>query len=370
MAITFYTGLPGHGKSYGVVENVIAPALKKNRTVYTNIPMKDDECLSRFGITVVPFKTQDILDNPNWWTDVFVSGSVLVIDEAWRLWASGLKSTAVRVQDKTFLAEHRHMVGENGLSTEVIFVCQDISQMAKFVIELTETTFRVTKLSNIGLNSRFRVDVYRGGVGGQRPPEKLKLREIQGKFKKEIYALYQSHTKSETGEAGDETRTDDRFNALKGVSIKIGIVAVIVCIIFVFYGFSDVKEKYAPSKPQQSVPSTENVVKAPVITSQNKIVPPKKKVFSFLSSVDSISIVMSNGHYPNVEYRYKVVASGHESTFTSKELMKLKYNLRPINDCMVIIEGQDFIGYAMCETEIKQDWADSFINQKTSDLPT
>ena len=61
MSISAYTGLPGHGKSYGVVDNVIRPALEKKREIFTNIPMNSDECLERFGMTVTQFKTEDII---------------------------------------------------------------------------------------------------------------------------------------------------------------------------------------------------------------------------------------------------------------------------------------------------------------------
>ena len=113
MSISAYTGLPGHGKSYGVVDNVIRPALEKKRTVYTNIPMISDECLKRFKMTVVQFDTKDIIDNPNWWSDTFEAGSIIVIDECWRLWPSGLNASKARETDKSFLAEHRHLVGKN-----------------------------------------------------------------------------------------------------------------------------------------------------------------------------------------------------------------------------------------------------------------
>ncbi|MCU7813401.1 MAG: hypothetical protein KZQ77_19520, partial [Candidatus Thiodiazotropha sp. (ex Notomyrtea botanica)] len=43
MAIVTYVGLPGSGKSYSVVEHVILPALKNNRTVCTNIPLNKEQ---------------------------------------------------------------------------------------------------------------------------------------------------------------------------------------------------------------------------------------------------------------------------------------------------------------------------------------
>jgi len=66
MSILAYTGLPGHGKSYGVVENVILPALRMKRVVYTNIPLNDELCINDFGMSVVPFDIQDIIKNRNY----------------------------------------------------------------------------------------------------------------------------------------------------------------------------------------------------------------------------------------------------------------------------------------------------------------
>ena len=47
MSITAYTGLPGSGKTYGVVQHVIVPALQAGRRVVTNIPMRADVVASR-----------------------------------------------------------------------------------------------------------------------------------------------------------------------------------------------------------------------------------------------------------------------------------------------------------------------------------
>lgn len=120
-------------------------------------------------------------------------GSLIVIDEIWQLWPAGTNARNVRDQYKSFLAEHRHLVGENGLATEIVFVTQDLSQIANFTRSPIETTFRVTKLTNLGLKNHYRVDVYYGAATGASPPISKRASEIQGKFKKEIYALYKSH---------------------------------------------------------------------------------------------------------------------------------------------------------------------------------
>lgn len=372
MSITAYVGLPGHGKSYGVVQNVIKPALEKKRKVFTNIPMNLEVCKSKFGIEPVIFETQDIIDNPNWWEEKFEHGALIVIDECWRLWPAGTSVNKFRVQDKAFLAEHRHQVGENGLSTEIVLVTQDLSQIANFARSLVENTYRVIKLSSIGASKKFRVDIYYGSVTGASPPVSKRHREIYGNFSKEIYQLYQSHTKSETGQAGDESRIDNRFNILKGTSIKVGFVAVIVIGYFCYNGFLKVSSYYGVSdtginstsvnasssdiSSSTDLPS-DNSVKKQQIKTVNQ--PPK---FIFLSKAKSIHIVFNNGHYPNIEYKFSVNFEDMSATFTELELSTLDYKIVSVNDCFVRINGPDYSGFAMCKKDNEnKNWVESLV---------
>lgn len=371
MTISAYTGLPGHGKSYGVVENAIVPALQQKRKVVTNIPMNADVCIERFGMAPVQFDIQDVIDNPRWWADAELEGALVVLDEVWRLWPSGLKANAVRQQDKEFLAEHRHLVGEDGRATEIVLVTQDLSQVAQFARCLVENTFRVVKLTKVGLNTNFRVDVYFGPVTGHAPPISKRDREIHGRFKKEIYALYQSHTKSKTGGAGNEKRVDQRFNILKGGSVKVGIALFFLLSWAVYAGAKSLSASYGqsettapePAKLQQAG-SGEPDDQPDILQQQastGETVPaqakPKPKAFEFLSKAEIVLIVWNNGHFPNIEYRYKVVFKDHEATFSTAELATLDYELQPVNDCMVKIKGPDYEGFAMCpKTYEKPSW--------------
>ncbi len=202
MAITAYTGLPGSGKSYGVFQNVIIPALNQGREVWTNIPFDEQKVVEQFGYQPCRFDIEDIKDNPNWFDEVFPPGAIIVIDEVWRLWSSGMKANQIPEGYKSFLAEHRHRVGLNGLSTEVVLVCQDLAQLAYFARTLVDTTFRSVKLDTVGAKNNFRIDIYQGAVTGPRPPEKLLLRKTFGSYKPEVYELYKSHTMSQPGESG------------------------------------------------------------------------------------------------------------------------------------------------------------------------
>ena len=364
MTIAAYTGLPGHGKSYGVVENVIVPALKAKREVFTNIPMNEQECLKRFGMQVIQFQTQDIIENPDWWTEVFNPGAVIIIDEVWRLWPSGLNAKNVRDQDKAFLAEHRHMVGDNGQSTEIVFVTQDLAQIANFARCLVESTFRVVKLSKIGMNKRFRVDIYFGAVTGNNPPTSKRESEKQGKFKKSIYQLYQSHTKSLTGGAGDETRIDKRFNVLGGFSVKLGLFALCVCLVIFYFTANYIASYYGLSE-KKSLPK-KNQISNVNISKVEPVVSHKKPIFRFLSKAESFHMT---GHFityfgdKKIEERiFEVYFKESQTTLNDKDLVKLGYKIEIVNDCMAIVKGEDFNGYALCPRRSENsNWVEELI---------
>ena len=250
MAITAYTGLPGSGKSYGVVENVILPALKDGRRIFTNIPLNTQLLEKNYAGLVTQFKASDILENPEWFQEIFQAGATLVIDECWRVWSAGLKANNMSEKHKSFLAEHRHMVGLDGLSTEIVFVTQDLSQIASYPRSLVETTYRAVKLNAIGASKKFRIDVYQGSVTGQRPPDSQRLRQMFASYKPEIYKWYTSQTMSEATGHGDESTSDKRNNILNTPFFKYGLPALAVLVIFVVYqGWQAVSAMYAPKKP-------------------------------------------------------------------------------------------------------------------------
>ncbi|MFS2127449.1 zonular occludens toxin domain-containing protein, partial [Pseudomonas sp. Pseusp97] len=138
MPIDAYVGKPGHGKSFGVVKHVIIPSLKQGRHVVTNIPLMVDDLLTDFGgfISQLP---DDWYSRPDL-ADLCPPGCVLVLDELWRRWPSGLKATNVPHADKALLAEHRHRVDQKGKSMRIILVTQDLQQLAAFALTLIEQT--------------------------------------------------------------------------------------------------------------------------------------------------------------------------------------------------------------------------------------
>ena len=358
MPMTAYTGLPGHGKSYGVVENVIVPLLKEKRTVFTNIPMNSEKCLERFQCEVVQFKTQDVIDNPNWFDEVFEKGATLVFDEVWRLWPSGLKANNALESHKQFLAEHRHMVSDDGFSTEIVIVTQDLSQVAAFPKALIDTTYRVTKLSKVGRDKSYRVDVYTGAVAGTSPPARLREREIFGTRKQEIYDLYESATMSKVG-VGNEKRTDNRFNLLSGSKVKLIILGFIFAFVAAIYLFS---KFYNESQfidhgddPQiqkiNRLKSELNEKPKPLSKEvQQPVEVKKEQTADFVNEASKIYMTGLIKSADKTIVTLKIVFPESTTFISQDDLIKVGYNVEVITPCLSKITGFKRIHFALCQS--------------------
>ncbi len=341
MSITAYTGLPGSGKSYTVVQDVILPAIKEGRTVYTNVPLHDEVWISEFGSAPVFFETRDAMDNQNWFSEVFPSGALLVLDECWRIWPSGLKANNVNADHKTFLAEHRHRVGEDGRSTEIVLVTQDCGQLSAFVRQLIEKTFRCKKLDTVGQTNRYRLDIYEGAVTGANPPMDRRVREIYGEYKPEVYRFYKSHTKSETGGAGDETKTDQRANILKGGKARAILISALLLPIFSGFLWYRLYQKYYghhdASVSVQAPAGVGAVVRAPV----------KKEPDGFLHG-RRVYIVSNRRDGDAIDFRFRVADGDGYSVVDGVALVRLGYTVQAVDDCLAVIRGRGDELYAQC----------------------
>jgi zona occludens toxin len=256
MSIFAYTGMPRSGKSYNAVANVILPALRDGRRVVTNVPLYEDKirALVQTGEIVV-FPVLEVQQNPDLIRKYVTPGSVFVLDEVWRLWPAGEKGNKTPEAYKSLLAEHGHMVDERGNATSITLVVQDIANIGSFARRLIEQTFIHTKLTHVGLDKRFRIDIFHGPVAGATGPSNNRLREVMGKYEPEVYDLYKSHTMSEAAADGaNERHTDRRGNVLMRPMLLVGAIAVPVLIAGGIWGVSHfVHARTAPGAPPSSV---------------------------------------------------------------------------------------------------------------------
>lgn len=231
MAVIAYAGVPGSGKSYSVVEQVIIPAFRKGRIVVTNIELSKDALTEEFGEDGYDLRTFNAENAAEYIKDL-PAGFVLVIDEVWLLWPAGTTVTDFDEDHKKLLSMHRHMVDEQGRSPEIILVSQSFKDVATFVRSRIDRTFIVIKQDDVGLSKRFRVHVYRGCVEASLPPKQKKtIRVAYGKYKPEVTKFYQSHTMSEASDdiAVLEERMDKRGTIFtKFLFFKMGAALLVV----------------------------------------------------------------------------------------------------------------------------------------------
>ncbi|QIB64058.1 hypothetical protein G3T16_00060 [Kineobactrum salinum] len=245
-------------------------------------------------------------------------------------------------QHKSFLAEHRHMVSEDGRSTEVVIVTQDLSQLASYPRSLVASTYRTTKMDIIGASKSFRVDVYEGAVTGNKPPVKQRVRQIPGKYKADIYKYYKSQTLSESANHGDESRTDDRINILKSKWLRVGFPFLIVfCLYIVYKGMSALGSFYGSSDDMAST-------QQPMQQQGDAPTRAPQRVRHWFDGM-SISISFNMGTHPrNIVYRLAFAGPAGSVTMGTNELYRLGYSIEPIDACLVRLVGHGDSRLVMC----------------------
>ncbi|ELD0486780.1 zonular occludens toxin [Escherichia coli] len=236
MAITAYIGLPGAGKSYEMVRSVIIPAMKAGRRIVTNVYGVDDEKIRAYirkhDKTVsdisgeLVFVTNEQVLKPDFFpvpgveSPVAHAGDLIVLDECHRFFSS---DSTMSEQARIFAAEHRHYVNVQGHTSDLVLVNQALGTLCKFMKERIETTYRMTKLIALGLNNRYRVDVF----SGCRLSRANLVNSYQEKYKSEIYSLYHSYD----GVNAEEQRIDSRARVFK----KSTLIYFLFFIIFIVW---------------------------------------------------------------------------------------------------------------------------------------
>ncbi len=223
MAISAYIGIPGSGKSYEAVYNVIIPAFTSGRRVVTNIyGLQKDKITERYPDAtgeIIVVDNDDVLK-----ADFFPFkggegsfcqfGDLIVIDEAWRIFGSDKDMTA---EKKSFIAEHRHFTHpETGISCDLVIVNQSLSNIARFLKDKIETTYRMRKLKALGLNNHYCIDVY----SGHKIYKSNLVTSYRNKYNPDIFELYKSYE----GNNGNEKQTDKRQSIWNSGKVRFFLV--------------------------------------------------------------------------------------------------------------------------------------------------
>jgi len=217
VALTIYSGRPGAGKSYALVEQVILPGVLQGRRVVTNVAGLDPDAVVAHLIAeggdpdklghVVLFDGQRMLEPHFFPTEAhpdgcFVqAGDLLVVDE-WRLYFPNQgKMPAVDLEP--FLRWHRHLINDRGQSCDVVIGTQLITDLHRGFRGLCHRSYKFKKLDTIGASKVFSWHVYEGHLQAKNGHYAVG----SGKYSPAIFALYKSYAGN--GE-GQEVATDNR----------------------------------------------------------------------------------------------------------------------------------------------------------------
>ena len=224
MAINAYTGLMGSGKSYEVVSSVIVPGVAAGRRVVANIDGLDEKAIFAYIEKKSLLKSGAILGSvlvvtdeqvkaPGFFPDetqpdraaVVQPGDLVVIDEAWRHWAKGVRLAAEHMQ---FFRMHRHYTHpDTGAACDLALIFQSITDVHTALRSVIEMSFRTVRMKSLGLSKQYRLEVYEG----DKMTKTSRLSNLIRKYDKAVFPLYKSYA----GTAGKELVVDSRQNVFR-----------------------------------------------------------------------------------------------------------------------------------------------------------
>ncbi len=273
MPITAYVGVPRSGKSYEVVKSVIVPAIASGRRVISNIYGLNEEkikeyCLKQYKKlsldklgSIVHVENSQCLDedflpsmeNQNTFCQ---AGDLVVIDEVWRVWGS---DKDIPKNHRSFIAEHGHFVNKDtGVMSDLVVINQTVSDIPRFIKARIETTYRMQKHVSLGLNNRYRVDVFQGA----KITKSNRMNFYQEKYDKSIFELY----KSVEGNNPNTLKTDKRqsiFSSNKVLFLMILVpIGILVSVYFVYQYFNQYlnTDKTEPAQSTHFQPINSNQI--------------------------------------------------------------------------------------------------------------
>ncbi|PLY44077.1 hypothetical protein CSZ94_06945 [Janthinobacterium sp. ROICE36] len=259
MPINAFGGGPGSGKTYGVMEHVILPAVAAGRFIITNIDGLNVQAIYDYVVEnyykdkiicighirtcsrSAPgepgfFPGDSSLDKPCGFPDpertTVAGGDLVVIDEATRYWPQGEK---VSKEAAFFFREHRHFSNDLGQTCDLVVIDPDLTLLArplKGKIELSSITH---KPKGLGLN-RYVVRLFRGSrVTGAAKPQ-----SINGPypFKPEIYALYKSYSHDKASEQPIDKRQNIFRNKVVWLYLGGGVCMLFVSVVLIWRFFN------------------------------------------------------------------------------------------------------------------------------------
>lgn len=227
--IIFHEGLPGSGKSYEAVIKHVLEALKQGRKVFTNIEGMNHEKTAQITgipVNIVRFLLIQLTDEqvPEIYKYI-EANALIVIDEIQDFFPSSRDPLPAAMT--TFVTRHRH----DGL--DIIIMGQDFRDCHSLWKRRTAQKVTFMKQDAVGLENNYIWTLYKA-----RTPEKFeKITSGSGKYDKQYFGLYASHTSDETNKINYKDKrallwNNSYFKLWLPLAFGVGVYAVYVLVNF------------------------------------------------------------------------------------------------------------------------------------------
>jgi len=229
MPVKGFIGLQRQGKTYSCMKYAVLPMLKTGRKVVTNIPVTP-KALEEFP----NLEYQKEIDYEN-----LQAGALYAIDEIWNDCPKGLTTMKLPEKFKEFFAMSGHLVGDNGLTTEIIVITQNYeTQICDYVLGQIERTYYVEKIKISDKLNKCSTKEYKGVVKGNPPRGKPEGATLEP-YDSEIFEYYKSNSGAKDGQISIEMDAVKKKGLMDLKTIKYGIpIGIVVIILLIYFGSS------------------------------------------------------------------------------------------------------------------------------------
>lgn len=259
MAILFFEGLPGAGKSYEAMATQIVPALQKGRHVVAYIEGLDHDRIAEVA-GIDPGRARELLhvltrddmqpveqqqgkravQLDGSWLAATVDNALHVYDEAQTWWPNRMRASPALTQ---FVTEHRHR------GIDILLMGQSLMDVHALWRRRVDQRLTFEKLTALGSTKRYRVTVFKGRGND----EFTKVKDGVSKYDPKYFGTYKSHVGDDTN---TETYTDRRAVFWNGGLVRVAAIAVVIALPWGGYTAWKFFHPDAPAAAVQPVPAS------------------------------------------------------------------------------------------------------------------
>lgn len=229
---TLIVGAPGAGKTSNVVQHGILPAIKAGQRVTTNVPLFPAEIAAHLGLDeaavrlLINLVTNDDIRKPNFWfcehdagPTISQPGDFIVIDEVHAVYPSD--DRAIKLDSPVCRAaryRRKYAGGTGNFSTSIQLLSQSYNDLHKKVREACDSLYFIQKLSMVGENHKFRIDVF--SDVRQPPQRQTPVQSLFAPYDPAVLQCYDSYSVGVggfvSGAVGVEEVRDERLDYWSG----------------------------------------------------------------------------------------------------------------------------------------------------------